>query len=292
MSAVDGREEEPVNDPLTLTSDLEQMARWVLAIPIDDPAIGFTVRTCNALQRADKRTIGDVVRMTPRDVLMTRGSGRKVYNEIKAVLAEMGLELAREEIPPMDEPVHYAKDDGLIAYVAGAPIVTVACSGDVVPVDPETFRWDDDPGGGFLTSGLLKGGRWVWQGGRHMERAEECRAVSCQDCVNSPAFAPKLDLMLMDVGIGAIRPSEAKRAAIHARFCARIGWPPAHVRSWFESALYGRRITRLKIRRDYGLMTGWELRVAIGMYARLTRQLRAEMGLELAREDKGDASKV
>lgn len=85
-----------MDDPIALTSDLDQMARWVLSLPVDDLRIEFTIRSSYTLKMGGVNTIGDLVQRTPRDVLMMRVGGRRVLNEVERVLAEMGLELAKE----------------------------------------------------------------------------------------------------------------------------------------------------------------------------------------------------
>lgn len=85
-----------MDDPIALTSDLDQMARWVLSLPVDDLRIEFTIRSSYTLKMGGVNTIGDLVQRTPRDVLMMRVGGRKVLNEVQRVLAEMGLELTKE----------------------------------------------------------------------------------------------------------------------------------------------------------------------------------------------------
>jgi DNA-directed RNA polymerase subunit alpha len=53
----------------------------------------LSVRSANCLQNANIRLIGELVQRTEGDMLKTKNFGRKSLNEIKEVLASMGLEL-------------------------------------------------------------------------------------------------------------------------------------------------------------------------------------------------------
>ncbi len=53
----------------------------------------LSVRSYNCLKNADIRTIGDLVIRTEPEMLKTKNFGRKSLNEIKEILAEMGLGL-------------------------------------------------------------------------------------------------------------------------------------------------------------------------------------------------------
>lgn len=55
--------------------------------------IPFSVRTHNCLDRAEIKTLGQLVKYTEKELLHLKNFGRKSLNEIKAVLAEDGLEL-------------------------------------------------------------------------------------------------------------------------------------------------------------------------------------------------------
>ena len=66
----------------------------------------LSVRSANCLKNADIRHIGELVQKTEQEMLKTKNFGRKSLNEIKEILAEMGLSLgmkidnfpSREEI--------------------------------------------------------------------------------------------------------------------------------------------------------------------------------------------------
>jgi DNA-directed RNA polymerase subunit alpha len=51
----------------------------------------LSVRSYNCLKNADIRTIGELVQKTEAEMLKTKNFGRKSLNEIKEILAEMGL---------------------------------------------------------------------------------------------------------------------------------------------------------------------------------------------------------
>ncbi|MFH1017328.1 MAG: DNA-directed RNA polymerase subunit alpha, partial [Pseudomonadota bacterium] len=53
----------------------------------------LSVRSANCLQNASIKFIGELVQKTESDMLKTKNFGRKSLNEIKEILAEMGLSL-------------------------------------------------------------------------------------------------------------------------------------------------------------------------------------------------------
>ena len=53
----------------------------------------LSVRSYNCLKNADIKLIGDLVTRTEGEMLKTKNFGRKSLNEIKDLLAEMGLSL-------------------------------------------------------------------------------------------------------------------------------------------------------------------------------------------------------
>jgi DNA-directed RNA polymerase subunit alpha len=65
----------------------------------------LSVRSANCLQNANIRLIGELVQRTESEMLKTKNFGRKSLNEIKEVLASMGLELgmAVESFPDRSE---------------------------------------------------------------------------------------------------------------------------------------------------------------------------------------------
>jgi DNA-directed RNA polymerase subunit alpha len=53
----------------------------------------LSVRSSNCLKNANIKTIADLVQKTETEMLKTKNFGRKSLNEIKEILAEMGLSL-------------------------------------------------------------------------------------------------------------------------------------------------------------------------------------------------------
>ncbi|RLB07526.1 MAG: DNA-directed RNA polymerase subunit alpha [Deltaproteobacteria bacterium] len=66
----------------------------------------LSVRSANCLKNANIRYIGELVQKSEQEILQTKNFGRKSLNEIKEVLAEMGLHLGMktEEFTPPEEP--------------------------------------------------------------------------------------------------------------------------------------------------------------------------------------------
>jgi DNA-directed RNA polymerase subunit alpha len=62
----------------------------------------LSVRSYNCLKNANIRTIGELVQKSETEMLKTKNFGRKSLNEIKEILAEMGLSLGMklENWPP------------------------------------------------------------------------------------------------------------------------------------------------------------------------------------------------
>lgn len=62
----------------------------------------LSVRSANCLKHANIKLIGDLVQKTEAEILATKNFGRKSLNEIKDILAEMGLSLGMklENWPP------------------------------------------------------------------------------------------------------------------------------------------------------------------------------------------------
>jgi DNA-directed RNA polymerase subunit alpha len=53
----------------------------------------MSVRSYNCLKNANIQTIGELVQKTEAEMLRTKNFGRKSLNEIKEILANMGLSL-------------------------------------------------------------------------------------------------------------------------------------------------------------------------------------------------------
>jgi DNA-directed RNA polymerase subunit alpha len=67
--------------------------------------IELSVRSANCLENADIKYIGELVQKTEAEMLRTKNFGRKSLNEIKEILAGMGLTLGMklEDFPPRAE---------------------------------------------------------------------------------------------------------------------------------------------------------------------------------------------
>jgi DNA-directed RNA polymerase subunit alpha len=65
----------------------------------------LSVRSANCLKNADIKFIGELVQKTEQEILMTKNFGRKSLNEIKEILACMGLKLGikLDNFPPREE---------------------------------------------------------------------------------------------------------------------------------------------------------------------------------------------
>jgi DNA-directed RNA polymerase subunit alpha len=67
----------------------------------------LSVRAANCLRNANIRYIGELVQKSEQEMLKTKNFGRKSLNEIKEILAEMGLSLGMKLenfVPPGEEP--------------------------------------------------------------------------------------------------------------------------------------------------------------------------------------------
>ena len=64
----------------------------------------LSVRSANCLKNAEISLIGELVQKTEAEMLKTKNFGRKSLNEIKTILAEMGLSLGMklDNFPPID----------------------------------------------------------------------------------------------------------------------------------------------------------------------------------------------
>jgi len=98
FAAVSGADPTPVDPPVGPRAGAEAPApaaedSGVLAAKVDD--LELSVRACNCLARLSVRTVGDLSRLTERELAGTYGVGRRTVQEIKEVLAGMGLSFAR-----------------------------------------------------------------------------------------------------------------------------------------------------------------------------------------------------
>jgi DNA-directed RNA polymerase subunit alpha len=68
----------------------------MLAKPIEE--LDLSVRSANCLKNANIRTLGDLVQRTEREMLSTKNFGRKSLDEIKDVLASLGLSFGMSRV--------------------------------------------------------------------------------------------------------------------------------------------------------------------------------------------------
>ena len=85
-------EEDGVETPPVEVSDEEKGALFEkLGKSVDE--MELSVRSYNCLKNANIRTIGELVQKSEAEMLKTKNFGRKSLNEIKEILANMGLSL-------------------------------------------------------------------------------------------------------------------------------------------------------------------------------------------------------
>ena len=73
----------------TAAPEVDPRMAEMLAKPIEE--LDLSVRSANCLKNANIRTLGDLVQRTEREMLSTKNFGRKSLDEIKDVLASLGL---------------------------------------------------------------------------------------------------------------------------------------------------------------------------------------------------------
>lgn len=96
---------EPQEEPA-----VEERPKWNENLFRRVDELELSVRSANCLKNADIRYIGELVQKTEAEMLKTKNFGRKSLNEIKEILAEMGLSLgmklegfpSREELERME----------------------------------------------------------------------------------------------------------------------------------------------------------------------------------------------
>ncbi len=106
-----------LKDQLSIFINFEEEAEPVLTPAAEDAArlnenlfksveeLELSVRSANCLKNAGIKTIGELVQRTEAEMLKTKNFGRKSLNEIKEILAEMGLTLGMklDNFPPAEE---------------------------------------------------------------------------------------------------------------------------------------------------------------------------------------------
>ena len=94
----DDEEDEPSEEQVEEKQDMNEY----LLRPFDD--LELSVRSANCLRNAGIRLIGELVQKTEPEMLKTKNFGRKSLNEIKEILAEMGLSFGMKlDFPPWNE---------------------------------------------------------------------------------------------------------------------------------------------------------------------------------------------
>jgi DNA-directed RNA polymerase subunit alpha len=77
--------------------DVDPRLAEMLSKPIEE--LDLSVRSANCLKNANIRTLGDLVQRTEREMLSTKNFGRKSLDEIKDVLASLGLSFGMARVP-------------------------------------------------------------------------------------------------------------------------------------------------------------------------------------------------
>jgi DNA-directed RNA polymerase subunit alpha len=95
-------EEEPEAEEEELEEEQEKLNEHLFK-SVDE--LELSVRSANCLKHANIKLIGELVQKTESEILATKNFGRKSLNEIKEILAEMGLSLGMklENFPPKSE---------------------------------------------------------------------------------------------------------------------------------------------------------------------------------------------
>jgi len=81
----------------TAAPEVDPRVAEMLAKPIEE--LDLSVRSANCLKNANIRTLGDLVQRTEREMLSTKNFGRKSLDEIKDVLASLGLSFGMARVP-------------------------------------------------------------------------------------------------------------------------------------------------------------------------------------------------
>ncbi len=101
-------EEEGEGDEADLTPEEKELAEK-LRMPISE--LELSVRSTNCLSQANIKTIGELVMKTEQEMLSYRNFGKKSLNEIKEVLAKMGLSLGMKIDPKIYNPAKEELDE-------------------------------------------------------------------------------------------------------------------------------------------------------------------------------------
>jgi DNA-directed RNA polymerase subunit alpha len=87
------------------TPEVDPRMAEMLAKPIEE--LDLSVRSANCLKNANIRTLGDLVQRTEREMLSTKNFGRKSLDEIKDVLASLGLSFGMSKLPSRGGAAEY-----------------------------------------------------------------------------------------------------------------------------------------------------------------------------------------
>jgi DNA-directed RNA polymerase subunit alpha len=86
-------EEEEEEEETAISKDQEEIEKLNENLFRSVDELELSVRSANCLKHANIKLIGDLVQKTEAEILATKNFGRKSLNEIKEILAEMGLSL-------------------------------------------------------------------------------------------------------------------------------------------------------------------------------------------------------
>ncbi|HYI06533.1 MAG TPA: DNA-directed RNA polymerase subunit alpha C-terminal domain-containing protein, partial [Reyranella sp.] len=90
---IGGAPQAPAGSEAQIAADTNQLNRYLLK-KVDE--LELSVRSANCLKNDNIIYIGDLVQKTEAEMLRTPNFGRKSLNEIKEVLASMGLRLGMD----------------------------------------------------------------------------------------------------------------------------------------------------------------------------------------------------
>jgi DNA-directed RNA polymerase subunit alpha len=94
FSAFETKGEQVADEP---APEVDPRLAEMLSKPIEE--LDLSVRSANCLKNANIRTLGDLVQRTEREMLSTKNFGRKSLDEIKDVLASLGLSFGMTRVP-------------------------------------------------------------------------------------------------------------------------------------------------------------------------------------------------
>jgi DNA-directed RNA polymerase subunit alpha len=103
---LDDEDEEMETTPVEISEADREMWSEKLSKSVDE--MELSVRSYNCLKNANIRTIGELVQKSEAEMLKTKNFGRKSLNEIKEILAGMGLSLGMK----LDSPAAPAAQGG------------------------------------------------------------------------------------------------------------------------------------------------------------------------------------